>query len=290
MEKISCNLILDKNNKELNQKGTHALPVAAYQLDLNIHPVPYHWHDEIELIVVLSGEMELICELEKHVIKSGEGIFINSGRLHSCIDYNEKTCIIKSFVLHSRFIYGDLSSALFENYFHKFLGEKSVSTCLLSDEICELIISAHDAFIQKDFGYEFITREYLTKVMLHIIKTAKYAQTTIDFKAVKQLIRCKTMMSFIHQNYGNQITLFEIAQSADIKESEALRCFKSTLKTSPIKYLKKFRLEQTAFLLKSTSENIIDIALSCGFSEMSYFSKSFKESYGITPTEYRISD
>ncbi len=282
----ACNIILDENSKELNLKGSKALPVAIYNDDLRQKPVPYHWHDEIELIVVVEGQMELICELEKFVLKKGEGIFINAGRLHSCINYNDADCTIKSFVFHSRFIYGDLSSILFEDYFHKFLAETSVANYLLSFEMCECVLVAYDKFLKKQFGYEFLVRENLTQVLLNIIKSTDN-NTKIDFKTIKQLNRCKTMMSFIHENFSNEITLLQIAKSADIKESEALRCFKNTLKTSPIKYLKKYRLGKSAFLLKTTAEPIIDIGFACGFSEMSYFSKSFKEDYGMTPTEYR---
>ncbi len=286
MTNIACNIILDENSKELNLKGTKALPVAIYNDDLKEKPVPYHWHDEIELIVVISGEMELICELEKYVLKQGQGVFINSGRLHSCVNYDDTACIIKSFVFHSRFIYGDLSSILFEDYFHKFLAETSVANHLLSFEMCEAVLAAYEEFLRKQFGYEFFVREKLTQVLLEIIKSTDN-NTKIDFKTIKQLNRCKMMMSFIHQNYQSEITLSQIASSAGIKESEALRCFKSTLKTSPIKYLKKYRLEKSAFLLKTTTEPIIDIGFACGFYEMSYFSKSFKEDYGMTPTEYR---
>ncbi len=289
MTKISCDIILDKNSKELNVKGTKALPVAIYNDDLKEEAVPYHWHDEIELIVVISGEMELVCELEKMVLKKGEGVFINSGRLHSCTNFNNSHCVIKSFVFHSRFIYGDLSSVLFENYFHNFVAETSLATWLLSSEMCEAVLMAYDAFIEKNFAYEFFVRDKLTNVLLGIIKSVEHNDAQVDFKTIKQLNRCKSMMTFIHQNFGKEITLLQIAKSANIKESEALRCFKNTLKTSPIKYLKKYRLEQSAFLLKTTTEPIIDIGFTCGFSEMSYFSKSFKENYTMTPTQYRNS-
>ncbi len=287
MREISCNIILDENNKEINLNGTKALPVSIYNDDLKKEPVPYHWHDEIEFIVVISGEMEIECELERFILKQGQGAFINSGRLHSCKNYNNRNCIIKSFVLHPRFIYGDITSVLFEDYLYKLLSETSVSYFLMPNEMCEVILFAFELFINKEFAYEFFVREHLTKVLLNIIKYSDGNENQVDLKTLKQLNRCKKMMSYIHQNFKNEITLSQIADSAGVKESEALRCFKNTLKTSPIKYLKRYRLKQSALLLKTTTSSIIDIGLTCGFFEMSYFSKSFKEEYGITPTKYR---
>ncbi len=288
MEKTTCsNIILDNTMKELNVKGTPELPIGVYNDDLKADPVPYHWHDEIELIVVTSGKMDITVELEKYVLSSGEGIFINSGRLHSCINFEDTDCTLKSFVFNSKFLYGDLNSVLYENYFYSLLKETSINTCLLSVKACSLVLDAYDAFSNQDFAYEFFVRENLTKTLIPIIKNTENMQNPIDLKTTKQLSRCKTMMSFIHQNFDKTITLLDIAKSANVKESEALRSFKSILSTSPVKYLKKYRLQQSAFLLKTTSEPIINIGLSCGFAEISYFTKSFREMYDIPPTKYR---
>ncbi len=289
MNDLSCSIILDNQNKELNLKGTPAFPVAIYNDDLTASAVPYHWHDEIELIVVVCGEMEIIVECEKFTLKEGEGIFINSERLHSCVNFNDTHCIIKSFVFHSRFLYGELTSAMYEKYFYPLLLESTSNTSFLSKEECKLVLNAYDIFENKAFAYEFFVRENLTKVLIEIIQKIENKPKQVDVRTQKMLSRCKLMMAFINENFSNDITLLDIANSANIKEREALRCFNSVLSTSPIKFLKSFRLEKSAFLLKNSCEPIIEIGLSCGFSEMSYFSKSFKEMYKMTPTEYRNS-
>ncbi|MDE7197873.1 MAG: helix-turn-helix transcriptional regulator [Lachnospiraceae bacterium] len=70
--------------------------------------------------------------------------------------------------------------------------------------------------------------------------------------------------------------------------SECIRCFRGTINTTPIAYLKSYRLQQAALKLQLGTDKISAIAESCGFQEMSYFAKSFKEIYGCTPSEYRI--
>ncbi len=287
MDKISCGIVLDETQKEMGLKGTQELPVSIFNDNLILEPVPYHWHDEIELIVVIEGQMELVVELEKHVILQGEGVFINSGRLHSCAAVEQNECVIKSFVFHSRFIYGDIQSNMYENYFREFLSEGSTSTCHLSKSGCSLVLNAYDEFLRKEFAYEFLVRQKLTDTLVDIIKNTEKQELKIDSKLRRQFDRCKLMMTFIQQHYQSEISLLDIAQSAQIKESEALRCFKSALKTSPIKYLKNYRLEQAALRLKNTNHAIIHIGLDCGFYEMSYFAKSFKEHYGCTPSAYR---
>ncbi len=287
MQEKHCNLVLDHTNQELNNQGTLEFPVAIYYDNLELESVPYHWHNELEVIVVITGEMEIVVELETFVLKPGEGIFINSGRLHSCTNYNNTACTLRSFVFHSKFIYGEINSVFYTNYFHSLLQETAISTCMLTSAACTSLLDAYDIFLAQEFSYEFLVRGHLSSIILSIIKDMENVNTTIDTKKMKQLNRCKQMMSYIHENFGEELTLLDIAQSADIKESECLRCFKSILNTSPIKYLKNYRLEQSAFLLKTTTKPIIEIGLSCGFVEMSYYSKSFREIYGMSPTKYR---
>ena len=61
MNELFCNIILDKNIRELNLKGEGTFPVGIYNDYLEIEPVPYHWNEEVELIVVTSGQM-CICQ------------------------------------------------------------------------------------------------------------------------------------------------------------------------------------------------------------------------------------
>ena len=73
----------DETGKELLTYGTPDFPIAFFDDDLTKVKVPWHWHDELELAVILSGETNVFiagCEL---YLKAGEGYFANSGILHS---------------------------------------------------------------------------------------------------------------------------------------------------------------------------------------------------------------
>ena len=74
---------------------------------------------------------------------------------------------------------------------------------------------------------------------------------------------------------------------AVVSAGESKRVIRATVDTTPIRYLRQYRIRQAARLLCHTEERISDIASSCGFQDMSYFTKSFREQLGCTPTEYR---
>lgn len=101
--------------------------------------------------------------------------------------------------------------------------------------------------------------------------------------------RIQTMMSFIHENYSEKLTLEDIAGSALISKRECLRCFQEAIHKSPFAYLKEYRIEMAEKLLKTTSLSVMEVGLRAGFSNNAYFGKTFKEMTGKTSGEYRKS-
>lgn len=99
--------------------------------------------------------------------------------------------------------------------------------------------------------------------------------------------RMKNMLQFIHEHYMEELTTPQIAKKAMISASECLRCFRAMIGTTPIQYVKQYRIQCAAELLKTTSMKVVDVGLQCGFQDMSYFAKTFKEMRGCTPQQYR---
>lgn len=99
--------------------------------------------------------------------------------------------------------------------------------------------------------------------------------------------RMKAMLSYIWEHYTQPITIQDIAASANISKSECFRCFSELSKTTPIEYINQFRLLQAAQALTSTNKSISDICYMTGFNNTSYFTKKFREQYGMTPKAYR---
>ena len=73
----------DETGKELLTYGTSDFPIAFFDDDLTKVKVPWHWHDELELLVILSGEVSVFIAGCEFNLKAGEGYFANSGILHS---------------------------------------------------------------------------------------------------------------------------------------------------------------------------------------------------------------
>ena len=288
-----CCIHIDSHGQELVDHGSSAFPVACYQDDFNTMNVPWHWHPEWEAVRIVEGSCTVAAGQHRIKLSAGDGFFVNSGVLHGCWDLEESGCIFHSLVFHPRLVGGSLDSILYHYYVKPLMDNPNLEWIPLSPLIpwqqkaLEAIETAWQSCLQEEPGFEFTVRSALSSLILVLWKQMPAVQMVSDPKSLRNAERIKIMLSFIHENYGNELDVARIAATVSISESECLRCFRTSIGITPIQYLKQYRLQQAAKQLLTTSFKISDIAGNCGFSDMSYFTKVFRQQLGCTPSDYR---
>lgn len=137
-------------------------------------------------------------------------------------------------------------------------------------------------------GYQLALKSCYFKFFYTLYTHAEQKAETSDRKNhAKNLDRTKAILSYIDRNYKEAISIADIASYCGFSESHFMRFFKNTMGVSFTTYLCDFRLNIAARLLVTTDDSILSIAESCGFFNLSYFNRTFKKKYGVTPGEYR---
>ena len=77
-----CGCITDEQKREVKEHGSFAFPVACYLNGNETLPVPWHWHEEIEVLVIEQGSAVVRFSSEQYEVTEGNGCLINSGILH----------------------------------------------------------------------------------------------------------------------------------------------------------------------------------------------------------------
>ena len=95
------------------------------------------------------------------------------------------------------------------------------------------------------------------------------------------------MLSYIHRNFGNKITLEEIAAEANVSARGVNRIFQKAIRQTPFEYLMSYRLNQAKELLTHSELTVTEISYHCGFTDSAYMGKQFRKACGMTPKEYR---
>ena len=100
------------------------------------------------------------------------------------------------------------------------------------------------------------------------------------------LAQLEALRRRIQFNPADQYRIPELAKNLSMSESKLARLFFSVYGTSIHRYIQDQRLEKAAALIAGKRMNVSEAALHCGYSNMSWFSKAFKEKFGVSPKKF----
>lgn len=290
---FECNTTVDRYFREQVQHGTTAFPCACYYDDLTKEDVPWHWHDELEAAIVTQGVIHVVIGSEQFDLDTGDGFFVNASALHSCQGLTPDGCRLHSLVFHPRLIGGSAESSFNQAYVLPVTQNKGFAGMRLDrdnswqKDVLDALEAAWQACVQEPARFDLKVRYMLSGALALIAEHVVSMKTDVSPKHLRDSERIKAMLQFIMDNYGEAIDTAAIAHSVSVSESECLRCFRATIGTTPIRYLREYRIEQAANRLAGSQASISDIAAACGFGDISFFTKTFREMKGDTPKTYR---
>ena len=109
-------------------------------------------------------------------------------------------------------------------------------------------------------------------------------------KSIKDeyVMRLNAITKYIDEHIHENLDLAKLAEMSNFSNYHFHRIFKEYHKETLAAYISRNRVERAAYLLSYTNSSIREIAYSVGFEFPSSLSKSFKQSYKVTPSEYRF--
>ena len=268
--------------------------IATYaELDKYIElQAPWHWHRTVELFYMQSGTLEYTTPKGKFIFPTGSGGFVNSNVLHT--SRVVPSCDSAVQVLHlfdPAFISGEHGSQIEKKYVLPLTTAPNVEMIPLyldtpvQAEILKEIKQAFELSVQ-EWGYEFKLREALSNIWLKLFELARPAMEQGSTSSDSD-DKIKMLMVYIHEHYGEPISVEQLAQKAHISKRACFRLFRETLHMTPVEYIRSYRLQKACRMLANTKDSVTQIAYSCGLGSSSYFGKSFRDAFGCSPVEYR---
>ncbi len=284
---------IDETGKELLAYGTEEFPIAFFDDDLTIVSVPYHWHDELEIVVVTEGGVRVRIAGNEFALSAGEGYFANSAVLHGA----KLTTLSgrQHALVFSPKIISPAEDLIWRSYVLPVLENRCLPFLRLRPavpwqrEILQLAEKAWSSGGYETEGYPLAVRaclsEALSLIAAHMRDPESAFCCTSGFERDEE--RIKKALVYIEKNYDGPVSIDDVAKSANISTSTCLRLFSTVLNTTPIAFVVKYRVRRAAEeLRRADGRTISEIAYSCGFSDASYFNRCFRKEYGVTPSEY----
>jgi AraC family transcriptional regulator len=87
-----------------------------------------------------------------------------------------------------------------------------------------------------------------------------------------------------------RLTLTGMARAAGLSPYHFLRCFERVTGVTPHQYVLRTRLREAALRLATRAGKVVDVALDCGFGDISNFNRTFRAEFGVSPGRYNLID
>lgn len=287
-----CHILTDDTGKELSKHGTRLFPLASYIDDPVIDPVAWHWHEEFEVGIITEGSVLIETPNKRIDMHAGDGFFIGSEVLHSAVHGAITPCKLHSIVFQHSIVSGSKDSAFYQKYVQPILTNSAYHFIHLKQNTNTIelnhIKNAWHSGREKRPGFEIRIRNELSELFFSLLNLS-LSNNEMSSSEKKDVYRLKLMLSYIELHYTEPITLSMLAASANISDSEVLRVFRKVMNTTPIKYLTQYRIQQATAHLTQTNLPVSEICVLCGFQDISYFTKIFRELKGMPPAKFRKS-
>ena len=273
------------------QHGTPDFPLAYYYVDEK-HPryhMPMHWHREVELLRVLRGRLRLYVDDAVVELAAGEMLLLREGTLHGG---TPEACVYECIVFDAKALLQGpegLKQAL-RGLFDR---------CLLLDDG---VLREHPGFPAAAealsaavrpgvVGKELAILGALYRFCAELAGLSRAAALPGGAESRGQKAeQLKPVLEYIESHYGQRIHLETLARQAGMSPKYFCRYFRAVVHRSPIDYLNYYRTECACSCLMNTDMTVAEIAYHCGFSDSSFFIRSFKKYQGVTPRQYRLGE
>lgn len=271
--------------KEGNQHGTEDFPLGYYQVD-HTHPryqMPQHWHSETELLYIQKGRFLLFLDNKEYALEEGDLCFISNGTLHGgkpqdciyeCLCFNTDALLKHSSLIRNYLKDVEDSHALIQPVFTK-----------MHPEILKCAARLFGVIRSKHPGWELLALSGLYDFYGTVIQQ-DYREKPSDSIAFHRMQQIKLALEYIEKNFHKHITLEQLAQVSGLSPKYFCRYFRNILQKTPIDYLNHYRMVHARYLLEGGKHSIAEVAYACGYSDRSYFVRSFKKYTGLTPNQY----
>ncbi len=288
---------MDAARRERREHGTSAFPFQIYPaLDGSEADdsdfIPYHWHPEMEIITVDAGRVGITIADQVYEGVHGDVFFAAAEELHE-IRAAGRENQFHSFVFAADFLqFARADQAESELLAPLAAGRLRFATALRVGrlgqvEVRTLLAQIMRACLARAPGYQLAVKAALLGIVAvcaeHGLLEGRKARPGADYKA-RQL---KEIVAYLSEHFAEPLTLPGVAARFGLSPQYFSSFFRENFGRTLVQHINSLRIEQAARLLRESDLPVMEVGLSVGFDNFSYFIKRFRAVYGVSPSHYR---
>lgn len=268
------------------------LPVQLYYTASSSN-LQWHSHDFLEIALLFDGEATYETDFSSEKITKGDVLFVPMGGTHRY--RNENNVLLMNILFLDdklTFPYEEIClhpgfSALFRLRLDYYRQMKFYPKVHLNDkqlaQAKNILLPAWENQEEQLPGATL----GVYGAFLQIIPILLAAWDSTDYPVVrKQPVLISEAISKMNTRFREKLFIPDLAREAGMSESSFARHFKQATGETPVEYLLKLRLQDAATLIGS-GMSVSEAAYAAGFSDSNYFSRIFKQKYGVSPRDFK---
>ncbi len=238
-----------------------------------------HRHADVEIHYVLSGEVSIVIDKKKYLLKSGDIAVILPMQSHEVLKGGDNESFLAVFGI-----------SLLKKSFAPFSTRKFKSPIYsLTDSdftIKQVLIESSQLTKQNGVSVELLITSNLYRICAFLLDKL-CIEDQIKVENLTQIQSLENALDLVYYNYSEQITVDDGAKITGYGKSNFCKVFKNVTGYTFHDFLNRRRVDVALGLLIQSDMTVTDISQEVGFSETKTFCRVFKQIKGISPLKYR---
>lgn len=247
----------------------------------------WHYHKEMEILVVHSGSLEVHVEEEVHEMKAGDVIVIGPSQLHRDRNHEALHYTVLQFDIHPYF---DQSTLPYIRFFSNNSTPLSRLNYIFADPEVRSNVHACVSEIymeseQKTEGYEIAVNLLIKKILLTLLR--KDTLKVLSAQQHPDILRLKPVLDYVERHTNDKINVEDACRLVSMSYHYFVKFFRRTMGVSFTDYVNYKKIKKAERILLTKKMTIASVGECIGMPNMAHFYKMFKKYNQCSPSEYR---
>lgn len=248
--------------------------------------LPMHWHEAMEILFCLNGEVTIHVDHETITLSRNQLIVFDSREVHSihsgsnlymflCIHVDKKQLSVYCPDLelyHIRCRPVPLNDPKSTQYIH---------LCQLAHDLTRTNIENESTSAMRSDGTALLMLADMIRYF------SVYSPPTADTMPKQPNDTIREIITYVNEHYMEKISLDDMASQTGFSREYFCRFFKQHMGITFLRYLNEVRISHAGRLLTTTDLPVSEVMNKSGFTNQTIFNRLFKELYGMTPRQAR---
>lgn len=285
---ITMEIIYEKIKNNTSELRIYLSKAQARKNNLRIH-----YHSYIELSLILQGSGSYKTNDNVYSVNPGDIFFFRPNEAHCITDICASGMELFNIHIAPYYLYSHFRDAISSRYAKILASGFPLSSHKINDtlplktieKVKETLLFIKEEAEQQKSDFLSLINNYISTAIILISRA--YENEKLSLAEKQNYKKLLSAIQYIDLHYDEDITLEDLSESVSYSKCYLSTIFKKCMGMSLWDYITIKRIEKALGLIKTTDENILDVALQCGFNNTVNFCKAFKKYTNLSPAAFR---